>query len=198
MSRRDDIANLQRMYYHLLKNVLQARWPDYSEWNIFPDEHTGLNWNEVEDFLDRASMTSEVVKDLLTKGSFKVRLRTEFRIEEIVPSKSHLEPLIQVADLLAGLGSYSYDKFRTYIEWKRQNSRQSELLLQANNLPLKLSCADRERCRVLDEFDAACKFRKLGVSLSTHRGLQTPNPKNPINFWLYVPQHEKDVAPRRG
>jgi len=186
------------MYYHLLKNVLQARWPDYSEWNIFPDEHTGLNWNEVEDFPDRASMTSEVVKDLLTKGAFKVRLRTEFQIKEITPSESHLEPLIQVADLLAGLGSYSYDKSRTYGEWKRQNSCQLELPIQTNNPPPKLSCSDRERCRVLAEFNLACKSRKLGVSLETHQGLRTFDPTNPINFWLYVPQHESDIAPRRS
>jgi len=25
---RDDIANLQRMYYHLFRNVLRARWPN--------------------------------------------------------------------------------------------------------------------------------------------------------------------------
>jgi Protein of unknown function (DUF3800) len=197
VNRRDDIANLQRMYYHLLKNVLQARWPDYSVWYVFPDEHTSLNWNQVEDFLDRASMKSEVVRDLLTNSGFKIRLRTEFQIKELTPCKSHLEPLIQVADIFAGLGAYSYDGFEAYCEWKRQNSAQSEMFAQPNELVSKLSGSDRERCCVLADFDRACKSRTLGVSLETHRGLRTFNPKNPINFWLYVPQHEKDLAPTR-
>jgi Protein of unknown function (DUF3800) len=191
---RDDIANLQRMYYHLLKNVLRNRWPDNSDWRIFPDEHTGLNWNDVEDFLYRASVTTEIVKPFMTlKGAFKLRLRTEFRVQEILPTKSHQEPLIQVADLLVGLGAYSCEKFETYLQWKEQNAFQSEMFK-----PLathKFSCSDRERCRVLDDFHFDCKSRKLGVSLNTFGGLRTPDPANRINFWLYVPQHEDDIAP---
>jgi hypothetical protein len=183
------------MYYHLLKNVLQARWPDYSQWNIFPDVHTGLNWNEVEDFLDLASMTTEIVRPFMTVGAFKLRLRTEFRIEDITPCESPLEPMIQVADLLAGLGAYSYEKFAAYCEWKRQNAAQNQLFALRDGSPANLSCSDRERCRVLAEFDSACKSRRLGVSLETYQGLRTFDPKNPINFWLYIPQHEKDIAP---
>ncbi len=197
VNRRDDIANLQRMYYHLMKNVLQARWPNSSVWNVFPDEHTSLNWNQVEDFLDRASMKSEVVRNLLTKGAFKIRLYREFQIKELTPSKSHLEPLIQVADLFAGLGAYSYDGFGAYCEWKRQNSSQSEMFAQPNRPVSQLSGSDLERCCVLEGFDRACKSRTLGVSLESHRGLRTFNPNNAINFWLYIPQHENDLAPTR-
>ncbi len=193
---RDDIANLQRMYYHLLKNVLRNRWPDNSDWNIFPDEHTGLDWNDVEDFLYKASMTTEIVRPFMTlKGAFKLRLHTEFRVQEILPSKSHQEPLIQVADLLVGLGAYSYEKFETYRKWKEQNTSQSNMFKPLATQ--KFSCSDRERCRVLDDFQFACKSRKLGVSLESNQGLRTYDPANGINFWLYVPQHEDDVAPTR-
>lgn len=191
---RDDIANLQRMYYHLLKHVLRNRWPDNSDWSIFPDEHTGLDWNDVEDFLYKASMRTEIVRPFMTlKGAFKLRLRTEFRIKEILPSKSHVEPLIQVADLLVGLGAYSYEKFETYRQWKEQNSSQSAMFKPSSYQ--KFSCSDRERCRVLDDFQFACKSRKLGVSLNTYKCLRTLDPANRINFWLYVPQHKDDVAP---
>jgi len=183
------------MYYHLLKNVLRVRWPDYSEWHIYPDENTSLNWNEVEDFLDRASMTAELVNNLLTKGTFNVRLRTEFRIREINPVQSHLEPLVQLADLFAGLAAYSYDKFEIYSKWKTQTSCQAELFVDEKSPRVAFSCSDRERCQILSDFDAACKNRKLGVSLETHRGLRTFEPRNPINFWLYVPQHHNDLAP---
>jgi hypothetical protein len=35
--RRDDIGNLQRMYYHLFKNVLQRRWPTGGTWQLCPE-----------------------------------------------------------------------------------------------------------------------------------------------------------------
>ena len=194
---RDDIANLQRMYYHVLKNVLRSRWPDNSDWNVFPDEHTGLNWNDVKDFLYKASMTTEIVRPFMTvKGAFKLRLRTEFRIQEILPSKSDQEPLIQAADLLVGLGAYSYEKFGTYRQWNQHNSRQEEMFIpQATERTF--TNRDRERCRVLNDFQFDCKSRKLGVSLESNRGLRTYNPANGINYWLYVPQHEDDIAPTR-
>ena len=40
---RDDVANLQRMYYHVFKNVLQCRWPSESTWKFCPDENTALD-----------------------------------------------------------------------------------------------------------------------------------------------------------
>jgi len=49
----------------------------------------------------------------------------------------------------------------------------------------------------LAEFNAACKSKKLGVSLKTHRGLRTLNPESPINFWWYEPQHDADRAPTK-
>lgn len=49
---RDDIANLQRMYYHLFRNVLRARWPNYAVWRLHPDEHTAMDWETVQDCLE--------------------------------------------------------------------------------------------------------------------------------------------------
>ena len=193
--RRDDIANLQRMYYHLFRYVLCNRWPDGSVWNLFPDENTSLDWGSVEDFLEMASTDVVIERNLLTKGSLKVRLRQEFRIEEITPCKSIDELLVQLADLLAGLGAYSRERFETYEEWQRQNNPQQVLFSSPGNPTVRLSRSDRERCQLLAEFDSECKRRKLGVSLQTNRGLFTYEPKNPINFWPYVPQHDKDKAP---
>jgi hypothetical protein len=194
---RDDIANLERMYYHLLKNVMSKRWPDNSEWNVFPDEQTALNWDDVEDFLYKASTTTEFVGPFMQpRRSFKLRLKTEFRIKEIFPSKSHEEPLIQMADLLAGMGTYSYEHFDTFFHWKKQNDPQTQMF--ECTVGGKFSHSDRERCRVLDEFQFACKSRKRGVSLKSSKGLLTRDPQNGINFWLYVPQHDEDVAPTKG
>lgn len=192
---RDDSANLQRMYYHLFKNVLHTRWPNQSKWRLCPDENSAMNWSEVEDFLDKSSTTVEVRCDLFTQGGFKARLKQDFGIEQITPCKSHEEPLVQIADLFVGLGVYSRISYGQYEHWSQDNRGQLALFTNVISTAAKLSRSDRERCCVLDEFDAMCKRQKLGVSLKTNRGLKTFDPANPINFWWYESKHEGDKAP---
>ena len=195
---RDDIANMQRMYYHLFRNVMCVRWPDGSSWCLYPDENTALEWQTVADYLEAISIGVDIDENLFTGGTFKIRLKEEFKINEIMPCLSHTNPLAQLADLFAGLGVYSrscYDKFES---WMRTKSSQVTLFEGWVNEVLKgISSADQERCRVLAEFNAQCKRYRLGVSLKSNRGLRTFDPYKPINFWWYVPQHEKDRAPTR-
>lgn len=54
---------------------------------------------------------------------------------------------------------------------------------------------DQTRCFVLNEFKTLCKSYRLNISLESTRGLQTHDPNNPVNIWLYRPQHEMDKAP---
>lgn len=192
---RDDIANLQRMYYQLFKYVLRERWPDGSVWRLCPDENTALDWDTMGDFLDMASSRTEMRRDLFTNGKFSVRLKQEFSIEQIVPCKSHEEPLVQLADLFVGLAVYSRTAYGSYEWWQSRSTQQMPLFEEQREESVQLSLSDQERCQVLDGFGALCKRHKLGVSLKTHRGLWTPDPKNPVNFWRYEPQHEEDKAP---
>ena len=69
---RDDIANLQRMYYHLFKNVLRVRWPDGSIWQLYPDEQTSIKWHEIQDFLNSASNQVEIRRDIFSQGKFSL------------------------------------------------------------------------------------------------------------------------------
>lgn len=196
---RNDIANLQRMYYHLVKNVLRARWPDDSIWRLCPDEQAAMNWSEVEKFLDRASTQVEVQHDMFAQGVSRLSFKQEFSIEQVTPCKSHQEPLVQLADLCAGLAAYSRSSYNTYEQWKRTSSQQLSLFTTTEQeSPLGFSNSDRERCWVLAGFDGMCKRQRLGVSLKTERGLRTFGPMNPINFWWYEPQHEEEKAPVKG
>jgi len=195
VNRRDDIANLERMYYQLLKNVLRERWPDESLWTVFPDEHTSIDWKSIQEYLARASIEVDIEPKMFTGWNFRMTLRTEFKIKEILPCNSCNVPLVQAADLLAGLGAYSCQKYDEYEQWLKNESSQQELLFDAPKSLVKFSGADRERFPVLLEFDRMCKDRKLGVSLKTERGLRTFDPKNPLNFWLYRPQSDNDKAP---
>jgi hypothetical protein len=190
---RDDIANLQRMYYHLFRNTLRLRWPDNAVWRLYPDEHTAIDWETIRDCLDHVSSHVEIEQSLLTIGKFKLRLKNEFGLEDIVSARSSDHALLQVADLFAGMAVFSKEKYDEYKAWLKSNSPQLSLLKE--EVHENWSNSDRERFRVLKAFDDTCKENKLGVSLNTKRGLWTPDPKNPINFWIYEPQHPEDKAP---
>lgn len=194
---RDDIANLQRMYYHLFRDVLRARWPNNGVWRLCPDEHTALQWETTHDCLENASTSVEVDRSLFSGGAFRLRLRREFGMEEIRPVRSHEHPLLQLADLFAGLGVFSREKYEEYQAWVVQNSPQLRLF-DEGGLPPISSGITQERFPVLAKLDGMCKRRRLGVSLKTSHGLWTPKPDNPLNFWLYQPQHEMDKAPQKG
>lgn len=187
---RDDTANLQRMYYHLFKNVLCERWPVETIWVLYPDEHTAMEWDKIGNFIDIASTKSKIQQSLFTQG--------RFNISQIRPVKSCLEPIVQVADLFAGLAVYSRDSYDCYKYWQCISSKQQTLFETTQRLNIKLSNSDKNRCEVLNEFDLLCKKYSLGVSLETNRGLRTFGPKNQINFWWYDPQHKLDKAPTKN
>ncbi|MCI0398372.1 MAG: DUF3800 domain-containing protein [Chloroflexi bacterium] len=191
VSKLDKIANMQRMYYHLFRNVLRARWPADAVWRLQPDEQTAMNWHEVQDYLDLGSLVVEEEQGSGQPLMLTVRLKKEFHIQEIIPCHSESEPLVQLADFFAGLASYSRAGYGRYEAWQQGHKSSSR------SDPAGLSHSDRERCLVLDELDKRCKRRRLGVSLRTHRGLRTMNPRNPLNFWWYIPQHTADKAPTR-
>jgi hypothetical protein len=191
---RDDVTNLQRMYYHLFKNVLRNRWPDGSIWELFPDEHTELDWENVQNFLSRSDVSLEVRRNLFTKGKFKAFINQEFKIISISPIKSHEEPLIQLTDLFAEIGIFSKEHYPQFINWQKENNSQLGFFMPKT---LNLSNADKERFNVLDNFNNLCKRGKLGVRLHGNRGLKTFYPTSPINFWWYEAKHEMDKAPTK-
>lgn len=194
---RDDVANLQRMYYHLLKNVLQRRWPAGSVWRLCPDENSALDWMSVQDFLDAAGLELRVEGDLFASEAFRLRLERDFRIQQIREMCSADTPLCQLADLFAGLGAYSHSEHGKYEHWLRIQSGQLALDLGLGFDEEKLSNRDRERCVVIQHLNQHCKQRKLRVGLESTRGFKTHDPRFPVNFWLYEPQHPDDQAPIR-
>lgn len=194
---RDDIANLQRMYYHLFRNVLRARWPKNAIWRLHPDEHTAMDWQTVEDCLQSVAESWELEHSLFTGSKFRLRLRQEFALEEIIPVTSQKQPLLQLADLFAGMAVFSRDQFDAYQEWLKTQGGQSQLIETDEETRAQASRRSISRFQVLRHFYEACKKCKLGVSLKSKGGLWTPNPENPINFWMYEPQRPEDKAPTR-
>lgn len=196
---RDDLANLQRMYYHLFRNVLGLRWPPGSTWHLHPDENTAMDWQVMQDFLDDAGLVPIVELAIFNAQPFRVRLARDFSVLHIHEVASHETPLCQVADLFAGIGCYSHSAHDKYVAWSKECSKQLPLPLPSDSDPATtppyLTNADRDRCAVIDHLHNRCKRHKLRVSLPSSEGFKTYDPAFPINFWTYEPQHPKDKAP---
>lgn len=155
------LANLRRMYAYLLGDLLPLRHPG-ARWIVHPDEQNALRW----DALARALP----------------------HIARIEPRASTGEPLIQLADLVAGLAVYSRAGYAAYDRWLCLPPAQ-RLSAGGRHTPPgaagRFSASDRERCALLDDFYTECKLRGLRVSLRTHLGLRTYGPHHPVCFWWH-------------
>ena len=189
-NRKDAIENLERMYYQLFKNVLRERWPDDSNWHLYPDEHTGLNWKSIESYLSRVSVEMDIEPTLGRGWNFNATLRKEFKIQHFQACKSHETPIIQIADFFAGIAAYSWQRFGAYEFWENSQTAQGQLFPQEAVQVVHVSNRDKHRFKVLRKLNETCKAFKLGVSLKSFRGLRTLKPQYPINFWMFDPPKE--------
>ena len=195
---RDDIANLQRMYYHLFKNVLKARWPGQNKWFLFPDENSALDWQSVQDFLDAAGLSFRVSGSLVDDKPFSLRLSRDFQIVGIKEISSKEEVICQVADFFAGIGAYSHSAFSKYLAWENCETGQLPLFEERSTEKQKFSNSEIERFTIMKHLVDICKKKKFRVSLKHGRGFKTFDPHFPINFWMYEPQNKKDKAPTKN
>lgn len=185
---RDDLLNYERMFFHLLNNSMKKR-PKNSSWYIYPDVRGGIDWNKIHDCLHNVGKKQEYHKTLF--GNFFDD--PFYLIKEFQEKESHVEILIQIADLFSGLAVFSCVKYNCYKNYL-------DSLLPSffdHGQEIKLSNREIYRCKLLDFFNKECKKRKLGVSLENKCYLYTFNPKNPINFWHYEPQGKYDKAPTK-
>ena len=192
---RDDIANLQIMYFQLFKNVMRYRWPADSTWHLYPDENSALDWKVMKSFLDKTGFTA--LPRSLGSESFQTRLQRDFQVLRIQEVNSKHTPLCQVADLFAGLGAYSYAGFEQYRHWLNTQSGQQQMQFFDNQLEPDLSNRDQARGAIIQCLHHGCKKHHWRVGLTSSRGLKSYDPNQPINFWLYEAQHRLDKAPVR-
>lgn len=191
---RDDNANLGRMYYKILNNVLNERWGTDKTWIIKPDEQSLINWNKLQDILTNSSKRSycfdfenELLKNI-----------NHFNIQNIEESSSKKEVLIQIVDLFAGISIYSKDKYSLFQKWsEKQNPNTQLTLFSVDDIHISLSNADKYRCPVLLHLKEKIKSFSLKISFDSTKGLETRNPKEKLNFWFYQPQHHLDKAPKK-
>lgn len=188
---RDDIANYERMFFHLLKNSMMKR-PKGSVWHIRPDVRGGIDWATIRECLYHIGKRREyqnTIFDSFISDPF-------FIIKSFMEKHSHEEILIQIADLFSGLSSFSRDKYDKYQIWQNRNQISFDFFGEKKSNQ-QLSNSENFRCKLLNLFNKKCKKFKLGVSLNSTGCLRTFDLQSPINFWFYESQGEYDKAPTR-
>lgn len=195
--RQDEIENLQRLYYRLMLTVMRDRWQDNAIWALFPDEQKGIDWDVVRSFLMSKSKQDSIEIALNQRINFITK--THYENAGILPANSQDHPFIQLADFFAGIACYSHKEFAKICAYKDQVIGQSNIFEKCDfvdDMPT-LSSRDKIRIPLVWHISAKSKKHKYGVALESTKGLVTHNPKSPVNFWLYKPQHELDKAPRK-
>lgn len=192
---RDDLQNLQRLYYRLMHTIMRDRWPDGSVWNLFPDEQSGIDWCAIRSFLEQKSEHNSIEAGLYERIEF--RTRKSYSTLDINQCQSQKFPFIQLADFFAGIACYSHAEFDKICLFKDEVIGQGMILdvcgLEADINTL--SSRDKIRIPLVWYLANKAKKGKHSVSFSKHKGFVTLRKDNPLNFWFYMPQHDKDKAP---
>lgn len=192
VERRDDVANYGRMFFHLHRALMRRRGAD-ARWHLRPDQLITIDWATIRDCLN---------SDGTWKQDSHAALGAEYRW--IVPMvrtfrevDSAATPFVQLADLFAGMATYTRMSRKVIRTLLAENENQRDLFPAAPPIESKPTSKDRGRFRVVSHFYHRAKEARLGVSLNAHGYLRTPSPMNPINFWHYEPQHPRDKAPTK-
>ena len=179
---------------------MRRRWPSDAIWQMHPDERTDMDWEELERCL------GGIPRKL--KGYSQSRLdeavdASELGKPRVKPVKSSDQPLVQLADLFAGLAAFSWNRSNEYDRWESKENGQSDMfdrqtdILRGMPSP-GISISESYKARILHRFDGQwLRHNGNGIRHDYGEGLKTWNPAIPINFWLYAPQRDDDKAPRR-
>lgn len=188
---RDDAANLQDMFRCLVRRVVQDRWGNSTRWALYPDHGSTINWTTLQHSINDRG-TEWTISDGVIRP---IRSTSVELVREVC---SHECPLVQVADLFAGVAVFSYQHYDEFMHW-RQVYRPlcnitGKLMNEGDD---SLTNSQQVRSFVLNRLLQRVKQDFPGISFLRNRGLETRWQSCPLNFWFYRPQHPTDVAPIR-
>jgi hypothetical protein len=188
---RDDFGNLARMYYKILRNVSE-KWHVHN-WAIFPDKGSKLNWGEVVGYLNKTRLVRKpYIMTLFLQDNFTLNFRG------VISQDSIDEPLVQLADLFAGMACFSVGQRDLCKVWMRKKHLNSNPTLFSENADEKIALASSNRFDLLYSTYKHAKKSKLGVSFEREGYIRSYSKTMPLNFWYYRPMNSKDKAPTRN
>jgi hypothetical protein len=156
-ARRPALTLLRNAYTTLLSSAM-ARHPERDVqsqgWRIVPDEQSAIPWTRIQEALPQTAT--------------------------IMPARSEPQPLIQLADVFAGLAIFSRAAYDDYERWLcvRGGGQDRHVTTASEGV----YGSQAYRFVLLDEFYTACVRRLPGISLQTRRGLYTWRAGAPIQF----------------
>ncbi len=179
----DRIAKLEDMYHRVLTHI-GRQWRQIS-WNFYPDENSQIHWNQIVSFLNRTSLVRFTPRLLQLFENNDPNQAFKFsNVEEL---SSSFEPLIQLADLFAGMARFSREEGEQCVQWLNSWGNKAQLrlpeLLANGYSESDATKTNRARFELIGKFDKLCKRYKMRVSLRTNKYLLTFNPAYPVNFW---------------
>jgi len=175
---------LEHMYYCVIAHIVR-QWNNMT-WSLYPDENSKINWSKINDYLNNTRLhKKQILNPLLMQ--LMLDENPSFIFDEIEPLPSINEPLIQIADLFAGMARFSHEEKVDCTKWviNQKNGWQPKMQLGEANKTSGISQTKVCRYQIIGEVCSLCSKHRLGVSIKTKKHLNTWRPKNPINFWDY-------------
>lgn len=167
------------MHYHLLLSVLR-KYPKDRNWLYYPDEDIAKNYAGITDIVNVAA-NSKMPYELALE-----QLAVEYMIHYQGELDSKEYKLLQITDMFAGLGAFSYNNYGDYQDWKKNTT--GELLFDfmkqevENNKHAKKY---NNRFHLLDGINNRCKKYNPKHSMDSKHGLHSFDPYYGMNFWLW-------------
>lgn len=175
--------DLMGMSYQVLSNV--GRTWGCTQWGFYPDENPRVNWSEWGSCL---SMTSTLTAEWGEKPFIgRSDEDAQFEFSEVKELNSVEEPLIQVADLFAGMARFSHEDNGDRAEWveRSRDATQGKLIESMARDKGNIPRSRKGRYRVIGELYSLCHRYGLYVSLTGENDLRVWGTQSPINFWDY-------------
>jgi len=197
---RDDRKNLGIMYYHVLKHVA-ASWSGAAVWGFYPDRLSCMDWDTLVDCLRHAplerkrSLRTPVIFDL---GGIRLSLG------DFNQTDCSIDPLLQVADIFAGMGRESRDHSSELAKCmqllRRIDDPTGQMGFAFGPSPEDLETVTSEGLRhklsVIAHLKHVCGIHRFGLSLRDGY-LRTYRRSTPVNYWWWKSQHPLDRAPTK-
>ena len=151
-----------------------------------------MKWEEVVGYLNNTRLIRKpFLMTLFQQDNFFIN------VKGVTPRDSIKEPLVQLADLFAGLACFSIDKKDLCTQWMRQKNYLSHPSLFCEHPETVIKPTDHNRFDLLYRVYTHAKKYELGVSLEQRGYIRSFSKNVPLNFWHYHPMNAKDKAPTR-
>lgn len=190
---RCDIENLKRMYYYNLKN-LKRHWGIKTTWGFFPDTFSAIEWDSILSYVQNTKFDAKYNKE---ENLFEELHNIDFpQYKGYKELDSKQYPLLQLADIFAGIIRTSRAKSREYIYFLEE--KKNQYCLFPDNEEIEISKNLKLKLELLDGFKERCSKYKLGVNFSTNKYFKTYSMSKGIFIQHYEPQGVYDKAPTKN